>query len=466
MFSGIGGFELAWQRCGGTVAWMCEIDPAARRVLETRFSGVPIYPDISTLDPDQLPPVDVLAGGSPCQGFSIAGSRTGLEHIESRLFADYIRILNSLASRGLSWAVWENVPGVLSITDDDGERTFEHVVAALVGADELVRLDRRARWNAGLAARRSRGLAWRILDSRHFGVPQRRRRVYALVALGGAATDRAYRALLALRTGLRRDTAACSQTRQAAPGAAAGSTRSGGARDLTGHRRLFGDGFVPEVAHTLRAAGHDASEDGTGRGIPLIAEAFDARQSDVLTYGEQTGPLDTDGHSVAVLLRNREGTEGGGKGPLLAANESLTLATGNDQVLFAPVPLKAAGAHGANGAGIGRPGDPAGTLDTTGTEAVAVPFAFDSQQITSPANRTRVGPDEPASTLAATSTMHAVTGYGIRRLTPVECERLQGFPDGWTEPAGSDSARYRALGNAVTVTVPQWLFTRMRETRA
>lgn len=412
LFSGIGGFELAWQRSGGTVAWMCEIDPAARRVLEARFSGVPIYRDISTLDPNELAPVDVLTGGSPCQGFSVAGARTGLEHAESRLFADYVRILEGLETRGLSWAVWENVPGVLSITDDDGERTFEHVVAALVGADEPVRLDRRVRWNSGLAARGSRGLAWRVLDSRHFGVPQRRRRVYACVALGRAPADRAYRALLALPESLSRDPATCGQTRQATAGAATGGAGGGVARGLTSHRRLFDDRFVPDVAHTLRAAGHDASEDGTGRGTPLVAEAFDARQAHVLAYGEQAGPLDTDGHSVAVLLRNREGRDGGGKGPLLIHDESLTLATGNDQVLFAPVPLKAAGSHGSSRAGNGRPNDPARTPDATGVEPVAAPFAFDTQQITSLANRTRVGPDEPVSTLAATSTMHAATAYG------------------------------------------------------
>jgi hypothetical protein len=153
LFSGIGGFERPGNVHGGRVAWMCEIDPAARKVLETRFPGVPVYPDVSELDPAEVEPVDVLTGGSPCQGFSIAGARTGLEHVESRLFADYVRMMEGLAARGLKYAVWENVPGVLSITNDDGERTFPHVVAALVGADRPVQLDGRVRWNTGMAAR-------------------------------------------------------------------------------------------------------------------------------------------------------------------------------------------------------------------------------------------------------------------------------------------------------------------------
>jgi hypothetical protein len=355
LFSGIGGFELAWQRAGGRVAWMCEIDPAARKVLQSRFPGVPVYPDVSQLDPAEVEPVDVLTGGSPCQGFSIAGARTGLEHVESRLFADYVRIMDGLAARGLSYAVWENVPGVLSITNDDGERTFPHVVAALVGADRPVQLDGRVRWNTGMAARGSRAVAWRVVDSRHFGVPQRRRRVYACVAFGGAAEGRAFGALLAKPEGVSGDSAACRTARedvaggvgagvagsftfdranvtsrlnrtQVGPGVPVGTLgvstdhhavvphtakclTTGG---ISGWRadadvetfipevagplgsKMAGAGFpddldrmtfVPDVAHTLRGEGHDASEDGTGRGTPIIAPPIAA----TLTRGSSAG---------------------------------------------------------------------------------------------------------------------------------------------------------------------------------
>ena len=152
--------------------------------------------------------------------------------------------------------------------------------------------------------------------------------------------------------------------------------------------------LIPQVAHTLTGEGFDASEDGTGRGTPLIPQSFNWQQGDAeYSLADDAHTLGTTS-SPAVLLTMREGKDGGGKGPLLAEDESLTLATGNGQVLFDPEP----------------------------------------------------------------------TPYGVRRLTPTECERLQGFPDGWTEPAGSDSARYKALGNAVTVNVPEWLFRRMLET--
>ena len=306
LFSGIGGFELAWQRNGGTVAWMCEIDKNARKVLAARFPGVPIYEDVEQLDPAEVEAVDVLTGGSPCQGFSIAGARAGLDHGESRLFADYVRIMDGLADRCLQWAVWDNVPGVLSIKNDDGERTFTHVIGALAGAGVPVRLDPKRKWNAGLVAGAGRAVAWRIVDSRHFGVPQRRRRVYATVALGHSVEGRAGRALLAQPEGVRRDPPAC----------------------IT-------------------------------KGLPALADIEDG----------------TSMPSVAACV-------------------------------------------------------------TTGTGQ-------------------RYDPE--------TETILGVEGAGVRRLTPVECERLQAFPDGWTEPAGSDSARYKALGNAVTVNVPQWLFGRMLE---
>jgi DNA (cytosine-5)-methyltransferase 1 len=256
LFSGVGGFELAWTQLGHEVAWMCEWDKNARKVLEERFPGVPIYPDVRDLDPAEVEAVDVLTGGSPCQGFSIAGTRSGLEHSESQLFADYVRIMDGLAARGLQYAVWENVPGVLSIKNEDGERTFTHVIGALVGAAEPVRLDPKRKWNVGLAANGERGVAWRVLDSRYFGVAQRRRRVFACVAFGDSAADRAGRALLAVAEGVRGDSASGVEARQGVAGGVAG-----------------GVGGPSGVAHTLTvASSKGATEDGTGRGTPIVSD--------------------------------------------------------------------------------------------------------------------------------------------------------------------------------------------------
>jgi len=419
LFSGIGGFELAWQRLGGEVAWMCEVDKAARKVLEARFPGVPIYPDVTEIDVDELEPVDVLTGGSPCQGFSVAGTRAGLEHGESRLFHDYVRILDGLAERGLQWALWENVPGVFSIRNSDGERTFEHVVGALVGSADPVRLDGKRKWNTGLAAGVGRAVAWRVLDSRHFGVAQRRRRVFACVAFGDSAADRAGRALLAVAEGMRGDTASGESSGQSASGRVAI-----GARGASGYRMTaFGQYSDDDTASTLKQRDHKDATD-----LIMQAQAFNWQQGDAeYALRDDSSALAADSRP-AVLMTMREGKPGGGKGPLLSEESSLTLATGNGQTLFQPQEL-----------------------------ADGVCFDGYNQKVEVGTHRSlRIGRDS-SDFVASYETVQ----YGVRRLTPVECERLQAFPDGWTEPAGSDSARYRALGNAVTVNTVGWILGRM-----
>jgi site-specific DNA-cytosine methylase len=129
----------------------------------------------------------------------------------------------------------------------------------------------------------------------------------------------------------------------------------------------------------------------------------------------------------AVLMTMREGKDGGGKGPLLSVEQSLTLATGNGQTLFQPK------------------GDEVESLTPWPEMGEAM----------------RVYGDKGGSPTVKMHPHNILQNYGVRRLTPVECERLQSFPDGWTEPAGSDSARYKAMGNAVTVNVVQWILGRM-----
>ena len=351
LFSGIGGFELAWTQLGHEVAWMCEIDKNARKVLAERFPGVPIYEDVEQLDPAQVEAVDVLTGGSPCQGFSIAGSRSGLEHGESRLFADYIRIMDGLAERGLKWALWENVPGVLSIKNPDGERTFTHVIGALVGSDDAVGLDPKRKWNVGLASEGERAVAWRVLDSRHFGVAQRRRRVFACVAFGDSAARFAGRALLAKSEGVSGDSSSGESEGEGFAEGFAGSF--GGAGGATVIRKVRSSEWVEDTTGSTLAA-----RDYKDTGDVVVQSSW------------------WDGGQTA---------------------ESLTATSDNQRM-----------------------------PDKQRFQAVMAPS-------------------------------------GVRRLTPIECERLQAFPDGWTEPAGSDSARYKALGNAVTVNTVRWVLGRMLE---
>jgi DNA (cytosine-5)-methyltransferase 1 len=442
LFSGVGGFELAWTQLGHEVAWMCEWDKNARKVLEARFPGVPIYPDVRDLDPAEVEAVDVLTGGSPCQGFSVAGSRSGLEHSESQLFADYVRIMDGLAERGLQYSVWENVPGVLSITNDDGERTFEHVVAALAGGTEPVRLPTDKRWNTGLAAGRGRAVAWRVLDSRYFGVAQRRRRVFACVAFGDSCEDRAGRALLAKPEGVRGDSSSGVQAGEGVAGGVAG--RFGvpsvtGPLTATGMNRARGTETVEsshavvDVAHTLTvASSKGATEDGTGRGTPLVADVSATVTS---KWSKGVGGPAGSATETANMVVDAKWWDGG------QTADSLTTTSDAQRM-----------------------------PDKQRFQAVIQPQAFrKSARAQSSEDGESWVEDGQANTLNAfdvgdTRTTHAIVEppkYGVRRLTPVECERLQSFPDGWTEPAGSDSARYKAMGNAVTVNVVRWILGRL-----
>jgi DNA (cytosine-5)-methyltransferase 1 len=179
----------------------------------------------------------------------------------------------------------------------------------------------------------------------------------------------------------------------------------------------------PYVAHSLRGEGFDASEDGTGRGTPLVpVHAFDARQSYVIQYGDKTGPLDTDGHSIAVAQ-----------------------------------PLMAGGPVGGN----------------QGGDYVAQPVAFQPRIA-------RNGRGNMGDVVNALQAQSGQTGKGdaapcvatamqVRRLTPVECERLQGFPDGYTNipwrksPESPDGPRYKALGNSMAVPCMRWIGKRIAE---
>jgi DNA (cytosine-5)-methyltransferase 1 len=295
------------------------------------------------------------------------------------------------------------------------------------------------------------GFAYRVLDAQYFGVAQRRRRVFVVGYLGDW---RAAAAVLFERHSLQGHPAPRREKGQRAAPCLAARTRGGGGlgtdAELDGaliaayggnntagpidvatacnahggpHGRLD---FASEtfVAHALRGEGFDASEDGTGRGTPLVpvAHAFDARQSDVLQYGDRTGPLDTDGHSVAVAFSCKD------HGADAASDVAPTLRA-----------MGHAGSH-ANGGG---------------QMAVACEIA----------DTMSVGANQTTGFFGDI----AAHGMQVRRLTPVECERLQGFPDGytaipWRGRSASecpDGPRYKALGNSMAVPVMRYLGERI-----
>lgn len=179
LFAGIGGFDLGFERAGFRTTWACEIDQKAQAVLRLRFPDAKLHDDVCAVGAHNLEPVDVVTFGSPCQDLSVAGKRAGLAGERSGLFHEAVRVIRELrAAHGKpDFAIWENVPGAFS---SNAGRDFAAVIDALV--------------NIG-----ARDVAWRVLDSRFFGVAQRRRRVFLVADFGGERAEQ----VLALAEGVR-----------------------------------------------------------------------------------------------------------------------------------------------------------------------------------------------------------------------------------------------------------------------
>lgn len=185
LFSGVGGLDLGFERQGFSISWACDKEKSCRKILAKHFPNTTIYEDVRMIDPLKASPVDVVIGGFPCQDLSTGGQRKGLAGERSGLFYEFIRIVRDMPTKP-SFVVVENVPGLL--TSNNG-RDFAVVL------NEMVK-----QWSP-------KSISWRTLDSRYFGVPQRRERVFIVADLTGErASD-----VLDLSTDLRGDTRARAQ---------------------------------------------------------------------------------------------------------------------------------------------------------------------------------------------------------------------------------------------------------------
>jgi DNA (cytosine-5)-methyltransferase 1 len=362
LFSGIGGMDYGLARAGLRHVFFCESDPWRRQVLAARWPGVPVYDDVATLgsvadtEPGwddhgamgsarrgerallsvghEIPAVDLLCGGFPCQDVSVAGQRRGLAGERSGLFYEFARIIDTLRPR---WVLIENVPGLLS---SNGGRDFGAVLGTLADVGY--------------------GLGWRILDSRFFGVPQRRRRVFIV----GAVVD----------------------------GDPAAAARRAG----------------QVLAVGSRCPGHPPT-------------------------GTETRP------DVA-------GTLGGGAGERGWAQDV-------ERMTFLPIaaPL-------TKGSATGEGVNPPGRRQEDDVNIVATGF----HMLQDPISEEELAPAWGKGNKNGAASIGVSSMAGVRRLTPTECERLQGLPDGWTDLGGSpDSRRYSGLGDAVTATVAEWIGRRL-----
>ena len=396
--SGIESASVAWETLGWKAAWLAEIEKFPAAVLEHRHPQIPNLGDMTKLYENEVfaeSEIDLLVGGTPCQSFSIAGLGGGLDDPRGQLALEFLRIA---AIKRPRWLLWENVPGVLS---RDGGRNF----------GVFVRQVQKLRY----------GFAYRVLDAQHFGVPQRRRRVFLVGHLGD------WRRAVAV---------------------------------------LFEQGCL------------------SGNSAPRRK-----------TRQEITAP-------VGRSTQNRRTASGKDVFGTLAANAETKLWLGNqeaftgDYFVLEPIVIK--------GAAIGRKpeaGPQFGETISDGTSytlnATEVHAVFDPNQITSKTNRS-TPKAELSHTLPATENSPICFHWnaradeqrfeeelsgpltvgqqpafqnhsGIRRLTPLECERLQGFPDNYTQIPWKnkppelcpDGPRYKAIGNSMAVPVMRWLGKRI-----
>lgn len=355
LFSGIGGFDLGFDRAGMTCAGQVEYDEKARGVLARHWPDTPRLNDVREVKGDEFGTIDLICGGFPCQDVSVAGRRAGLAGERSGLWFEFHRLIDSVKP---GTVVIENVPGLLS---SHGGQDFAVILRGLVKCGY--------------------GVAWRILDAQYFGVAQRRRRVFIVGSLGdGRAAEILF------------------------------ECEGGGGHIAEG--RSTQKGIATDVAASLRHGG------GNGRGYNLDAEHGPTVTAAPLVARQAKGGF-TDPVSdniIPVITTTFNGYTGGADdndaqgGHLVMAFTERTRADGR-------------------------------TLEYQKEMAYA---------LTNPGSGGR------------THSRQIAGAFGVRRLTPVECERLQGFPDGWTD-GQSDSARYRQLGNAVAVPVAEWLGRRIIE---
>lgn len=422
--SGIEAATVAWHPLGWTPAAFSEIEAFPRAVLAHHYPEVPLHGDFTTIKGDEYGTVDLLVGGTPCQSFSVAGLRKGLADPRGNLMLGY----GALAQRlGAKWLVWENVPGVLS---SNGGQDFGAFLGMLV---EL-----------------GYGFAYRVLDAQHFGVPQRRRRVFVVACLGDW---RAPAAVLFERHSLQGHPAPSREAGQNVAGTISSRTTGGGG---LGTDFELGGGLQPVSAPVARSV-----ERPRGDGLDTLI-AFDSRQDCVsstdvfgalgssspqaqaVSYAIQAGALRTNPNSGP----NGVGVQSHIAYTLEARSEVQAVCVTGDITHT----LKAEG-FDASEDGIGR-GQPIVTVGALCAHTYSGGMGG------------RVD--------AAVQGYAQQTGLAVRRLTPRECERLQGFRDDYTLVPmrnkngkangkwSKDGPRYKALGNSMAVPCMAWIGARIQ----
>ena len=437
--SGIEAASVAWHPLGWEPQWFSEIESFPSEVLKQRFPDVPNLGDMTQLTSNPTfneKSIDLLVGGTPCQSFSVAGLRGGLADPRGNLMLTFLGLADAKKPK---WIVWENVPGVLS---SNGGKDFGTFLGAL--------------------AELGYGFAYRVLDAQHFGVAQRRRRVFVVGHLGDW---RPAAAVLFESESLQRNPKQSRAKREEAPTYAQGGSRttSPDGRETIGTLRQ----------RDYKGIGNDDLESGRGLAIEIKDVAQPQYFENHPNDSRVTGP-----HDVGNTVSARYGT-GGGNTPIVSQPIAVDVYNQTIDGQTSATLTKAVGGTNTSGPKIAQPiavdwrtaqvdVEMTGTLKTDLAKMSGPCVAVDAYNQTINEKTTQtIG--------SSASDINHIGGVlqtmAIRRLTPMECERLQGFPDDWTKihyhkngksKECPDGPRYKACGNSMAVPVMRWIGERIQ----
>lgn len=462
-FSGSGGFELAGERVGFHTVWESEIEPFPMRVTQMRFPDAEHLGDISRINGAQVKPVDVVTGGSPCQNMSIAGNRTGLDGEKSVLFREYVRIVKEMrvAHGKPRFMVWENVPGAFSSNKGEDFRCVLEEIAGIAQVGVSVPRPPGGRWKpAGGIMGDRYSVAWRVLDSQYWGVPQRRKRIYLVADFAGGCAGE----ILFERKGLFRDTAQGAETGKEPSGEtknSPGTSGIGRGRAVRPKTSVF----VPAERKVVVLENHsqdcrvDVAKDnicptltgkmGTGgNNVPLLMESRSTAYGICSMNSNAMKSKNLDSGFYEAQTSRTLDCKGGNPtcnqgGILIVSEKHPVYAIGRDcvsvhkdkaQTLTAellpgsvtqPLSIGNGQAHSLS------MDEKAGTLNCMrDQQAVMVPKAVDTSHAD---DVVRISDTVSIQARDYKGGKYVFAEYIVRRFTPLECGRLQGFPDGWTD---------------------------------
>jgi DNA (cytosine-5)-methyltransferase 1 len=492
LFAGVGGFDMGFEQAGWDCKFQVEWDKNCQQILNKHWPDVPKWLDVSDVKGAEIPPVDCIIFGSPCQDLSVAGKRAGLEGERSGLFHEAVRIIKEMrdATNGTfpRWTVWENVAGALS---SNNGRDFGTVINEMAKAGAHLQ-------------------EYALLDAQHFGIPQRRRRVFLISCFDSATADRCPDPLLPVTESLRGDTKKGKQKRQSAASATTDSVRSDGGilgSEIVGSlntsdAKMISTQYVNKnkcvvepYVKSRRAQTSTDDETWVHGEVNPTLNSFDVGDTRATTAilepvlfenSYRDGARIANG-GVTQTLSAKMGT-GGGNTPMIAVTLAFDTQFGSNANVtenIAPT-LKSSQQSPSvayaiqdgrdiekhqNGFGVASDGEPSYTLDRTGAQAVAYSVREDAKANTFSA--TELDHANALSALRPSPQSHHAQMFiaqpmAVRRLTPLECERLMGWPDDHTRYKAdgteqADTHRYKQCGNGVASPVARWVAEHMKK---